>query len=703
MVSFSSIVDIVSREGFRGLYQRVRFKLIDLNYARSKSAYVAERIEKALGKAIVIDEFYDEAKRFAFKFVSEPDVTVIVPVFNKIEYTLRCLRALSCQETHYTFEVILADDCSTDETQRISKLIDGLIYVRNPKTLGFLLNCNNAAKVARGKHIIFLNNDTAPFSDWLSELLTPLVKDDSIGLVGSMLLYPDGTLQEAGGFVFEDASGWNYGRNGDPNDYRYNFIREVDYCSGASIAISKCLWYQLGGFDERYTPAYYEDADLAFRVREAGYKVIYTPFSKVVHFEGVSSGTDLSSGVKKYQSLNQSKFQDRWKHELVRRPKPASSTFSVWKPYKQRTLLWIDALTLTPDQDAGSVYAFNFIQSAHEHGWGITFIPFFKQRYVAKHTEDLQRLGIQCLYWPYMKSLVNYLQVYGHQLDVVVLSRLPVASKTLEDVKAYAPQSKIIFNTVDLHFLRESRENALNGNVSETAKSYLENLKSEELGIIEKSDLTLLVTGEEEKIVKQYLPLAKTDVVPIPHAVPGSKNGFQSRQDICFLGGFAHTPNIDAVEYFVADIWNLVKKSLPDCRFIIAGSNIPDHIRALASADILVEGFVPELHTLFERVRLSIAPLRYGAGMKGKIVSSLSFGVPVVATSIAVEGMGLVDGLNVAVADDPHGFSENILKLYRSEKDWQMLSKNGFNKAKESYSLAKISPKIADVLARVVD
>ncbi len=690
-----------------GINPLVHYFLYGRNEGRStlppKAFHLSKNAKELLKKTSIVDEAKREAKSISFQTFDCPDATIIVPVFNKVRYTLRCLKALSFQETNYTFEVILADDHSTDATQNLTSLIDGLTYVRNAKNLGFLLNCNNAARLAQGKHIIFLNNDTAPFSDWLSELLDPLINDKQVGLVGSMLLYADGKLQEAGGFVFEDASGWNYGRQDNPKDCKYNFIREVDYCSGASLAISKDLWNRLGGFDELYKPAYYEDTDLAFRVRENGYKVVYTPFSKAIHFEGVSSGTDLTSGVKKYQRINQPKFQDRWKHELVRRPKPKSSMFSVWGPYKKHTLLWIDALTLTPDQDAGSVYAFNFLKSAHDQGWGITFIPFFNQRHMGEYTESLQRLGIQCWYQPYLKSLTDYLQVYGEYLDVVVLSRVTVASKTIEDIKTYAPQAKVIFNTVDLHFLRQAREYTLNNKTSEENKRYLEALKKEELGIIEEADLTLLVTGEEEKVVKQYLPFAKTDVVPIMHHVPGPKNNFHARKDICFLGGFAHTPNIDAVEHFIADIWGLVKKGLPDCRFIIAGSNIPEQIQSLASDDILVEGFIPELHTLFERVKLSVVPLRYGAGMKGKIVSSLSFGVPVVATSIAVEGMDLVDGLNVSIADDVHDFSNRIIKLYYSEEDWQVLSRNSVDTAKEKFSPDKLSPKISNILARLID
>ncbi|MGB3787500.1 MAG: glycosyltransferase [Phormidesmis sp.] len=666
---------------------------------------INREIDDNLERTLVAGDIYAKARSISFRNVIDPDITVVIPVFNKIEYTLSSLAGLSLQATDYTFEVILADDHSTDQTQNISALIDGLNYVRQAKNLGFLLNCNRAAESANGKIIVFLNNDTIPFPNWLSELVSPLKKDPQVGLVGSMLLYADGTLQEAGGFVFKDGSGWNYGREGIPTDCRYNFVREVDYCSGASLAISRSLWTDLGGFDTRYEPAYYEDTDLAFRVREAGYKVIYTPFSKLIHFEGVSSGISLTSGTKQYQLTNQSKFKVRWQRQLLRELNPNQARFSPWEPYKKNVLLWIDALFPTPDQDSGSADTFNFLKTACEGGWGVTFVPYYNQGHAGQYTEQLQRLGIECWYQPYLQSIADYLKTYGHQFDVIVLSRVVVASEVIEDVIRYAPEAKIIFNTVDLHFLRESREREIicgHHSSSGENNSKTDSLKEKEFKIIKRADLTILISPDEETVVREQIPSAKTAVIPIARDIPGRKRGFQGRQDICFLGGFSHTPNIDAVEYFVSEIWDLVREHLPDCRFIVAGSNIPDSIQRLSCENIIIEGFVPELHTLFERVKLSIAPLRYGAGMKGKVVSSLSFGVPVVATSIAAEGMGLTHGLDVSIANEPASFANLITQIYRSEAAWERLSQNGLDTARSKFSLDKLSPKIIGALAQVI-
>ena len=145
---------------------------------------------------------------------------------------------------------------------------------------------------ARGDYVLFLNNDTLVTAGWLDALVRCIEEAPHAGLVGAKLIYPDGRLQEAGGIVFADGSGWNYGRFDDPADPRYNFRREADYCSGAAILLRRDLFLQLGRFDARYAPAYYEDTDLAFAVRAAGKKVFYEPRAMVIHFEGITSGTD---------------------------------------------------------------------------------------------------------------------------------------------------------------------------------------------------------------------------------------------------------------------------------------------------------------------------------------------------------------------------------------------------------------------------
>jgi GT2 family glycosyltransferase len=267
-----------------------------------------------------------------------PSVSIIIPCHNGAELTDACLAALALTlPRNFRGEAIVVDDASNDGTRamlgRRTKQDKRIKVLRNPKNLGFLRSCNRAAKAARGDILVFLNNDTVPTRGWLTALLSTFHTHPDAGAVGGKLVLPDGTLQEAGSLVFRDGSAMNFGR-GDRDTERplFNYVREVDYCSGALLATPRRLFNKLGGFDGRYVPAYYEDTDYCFKVREKGRRVYYQPAARVTHHEGASCGTDLTSGVKRYQVLNRDKFVDRWKTELERQPeRPGDETLETWQ------------------------------------------------------------------------------------------------------------------------------------------------------------------------------------------------------------------------------------------------------------------------------------------------------------------------------------------------------------------------------------
>ncbi len=248
-----------------------------------------ERLQKT------IEELRQEAQentcaareRLIFSYAERPVASIIIPAYNQFAYTYNCLKSILETCKGISYEVIVADDNSSDETRDLAKFSENIRHVRNESNLGFLRNCNNAARLARGKYIVFLNNDTKVLEHWLSSLIETMEKDETVGLAGSKLIYPDGTLQEAGGIVWNDATGANYGRGRDPFHAEYNYVKEVDYVSGASIIIRKTLWDEIGGFDEIYAPAYCEDSDLAFEVRRRGFRVVYNPARSFIHLERV--------------------------------------------------------------------------------------------------------------------------------------------------------------------------------------------------------------------------------------------------------------------------------------------------------------------------------------------------------------------------------------------------------------------------------
>ena len=195
--------------------------------AKNPAAYI-KMLTTAEGRNILegekkIGEEYRLHGRLVFKKEDNPKVSIIIPVYNQIDYTYACLASI-LENTHdISYEIIIADDVSTDATKELSKFAENIIISRNEVNLGFLKNCNNAAKLAKGQYIMFLNNDTKVCRDWLYWLVELMDRDVQAGMAGSKLLYPDGKLQEAGGIIWSDGSGWNYGRNDDPDKCQYNY------------------------------------------------------------------------------------------------------------------------------------------------------------------------------------------------------------------------------------------------------------------------------------------------------------------------------------------------------------------------------------------------------------------------------------------------------------------------------------------------
>ena len=614
----------------------------------------------------------------------EVDVSIIIPVFNQLEYTHACLASLQAVQEQPRFEVIVVDDCSTDGTPEVITQIPGVVYLRNDSNSGFIASCNTGAKTARGKYLVFLNNDTLVKPGWLTALLDTFKEERRAGIVGSKLLYPDGRLQEAGGIIWQDASGWNYGKFDDPGKPEYNYLRDVDYCSAAALMVPKALFESAGGFDSRYAPGYYEDTDLAFKVRQAGYRVLYQPLSEVIHYEGATGGTDISTGAKKHQEINRSTFAEVWSDELAKRPANGDVTF-LQRPRTPsgKNILVIDHHLPMPDRDSGSLRMFQILKILHRLGHRVTFLPD-NLADMPPYTCELQKRGIQVVHHPYVKRVRDYLISHGPMFDVVVLSRCDFARKHIADVRLHAPQSRIIFDTVDLHYLREQREAQLTQDPDVRRKAQEKQLLEDYL--IKEADETWVVSPIEQQMLQENWPHKSIQLVSNIVDVAGPVTPFALRRDWLFIGGFQHRPNIDAVLFFVEEIYPLVRDRLPDTKFYIIGDKAPPEIVALASDRIIVAGLQRDARSFFDSVRLSVAPLRFGAGIKGKINQSMAFGVPVVATSIAVEGMNLADHEHVLVADEPQDFARALIELYESEELWKRLSQNGISKTQELYS-----------------
>jgi GT2 family glycosyltransferase/SAM-dependent methyltransferase/glycosyltransferase involved in cell wall biosynthesis len=621
-----------------------------------------------------------------FPAVSEPVVSVVIPVYRGLGDLETCLRSLVAHlATEPSFEVIVVDDCPDDPVISAIPDSDGLLKITNSENLGFLRTCNKAAAVARGQFLCFLNADTIVSGGWLRPLVEALQNVPGTAIAGGMLLNTDGTIQEAGWCMLRDGWGHPIGRGCDSRDGAFTYRRIVDCVTGACFVIARQIFRELDGFDQRYAPAFYEEFDLAFRCKSRGLKVVYEPRSKVVHLGSASYGIARRDQL---SELNHRTFVEQFSGVLHKQPADARDEFAVRHAMGAGpVILVIDDGVPEPTRHAGAVTISGYLSMLAAAGWRVVFGPA-SGKADGPAAEALESQGIELIRAP--RTIDGWLSDNGAHVREVWIARPEVAEQLLGSIRKFTA-AHVVYYPHDLHYLRLEREAEIHGNVllrAEAARMW-----GLEMSLFRRVDHVTSPSEDEAAVIRRLAPDALVTTIPpyyydVKDIVQYDADHFRSLSDVVFVGGFPHNPNVDAALFMANEVMPIVWRVCPDARLVLVGYDPPLEVRALSSSRVVVTGQVPKVEPYLGAARVVLAALRYGAGVKGKTVDALRLGVPVVTTAVGAEGIGIEHGRDAIVVEGAEALANGVLELLGDAERCAALSAAGAALIKRRFSRA---------------
>ena len=651
-------------------------------------------------------------QQISFPETSSPEVSIIIPVYNQISFTLNCLYSIYQHEDDIAKEIIVVDDASTDETGQILSQIPGIKLISNAENIGYLRSVNLAIKQAAGDYIYVLNNDTKVQNGYLTSFLEVFKTRENVGAVGSKLIFPNNELQEAGCLVFKNKMIVNRGAGQSIDAPQFNFLRKVDYVSGCSLLFKRLnAAGQLNLYDEIYAPAYFEENDFCMKLKhEQGLDTYYQPRSEVIHFENVSySSANLAK--ESLMARNSTIFFERWQNKLEETWLPGDKFYRVNDNAAYcKSILITEEYMPKFDQDSGSNRFTEIVKILVKNNHKIYLL--IKNEFWEGDTEyikQFQDLGVEILQdyvTPGGKIVRKSAQLsqIKNTVDFIWIFRPEGYEYYLDFIKPVGFKAKVIYDTVDLHYLRFDREKEYFTKDKKTLKKEQKVCRLEQ-SALKAADVVIAISDQEkETLEKTGLYAEKIAVVSNIHSLKthlGTK-AFSEREGLIFIGGYNHKPNVDAVLYLYQQIMPLVWKQNSGIKVFIVGHNVPPELEALHSENFVILGYQKSIDNLFLSAKAMVAPLRYGAGVKGKIGQALEFGLPVISTTIGIEGMRLESGVSALVAEvsDPETFAKHILHLYEDENLWNILHQ-GTHSALKYFTPENQSENIAELLSNL--
>jgi GT2 family glycosyltransferase len=603
-----------------------------------------------------------------------PDISCIIPVSNQGHMTLTLLSQLegiAWRRDMPSIEVIVVDNGSADVTAELPNLSEGLTVVRSGERLGYPAACNRGAALARGGVLLFMNNDVEVDANAFRYGFERITGEPNTGAVGGKIILTNGALQEAGSMMFLDGSAQGFGRHDNPNRPEYNVVREVDYCSGCFLFVQRDVFQKLNGFDEAYSPGYYEEADFCFRLKDIGLNTIYDPRIEVRHYEYASYSKGRPATVSMaLMKRNQKVFRDRHRKRLLTLPVPGSDSWRKrWFSARQgdgRSIAIVEDFIPDPAIGSGFVRSVDVISNLVSDGHRVTL---FVQHYMAGVNGDrLRQMGVEVVELYRKKTTRNPFLGREWSFDILWICRthnIRNWTNWAMAIKAVNSNLKIVFDTEAIAAFRDIAYRKLMGiEHNDTASQ----LVASEL----ESDLPADMIIAVNEIDRVALSGQSTcPVFELGHRVEARRAapGLAGRTGLFFCGSFhdENSPNFDSMAWMLREVWPILKLKNPDIHLSIAGHCNP-HVRLnelICKVDgVKYIGKVTCLKEYMDKAKVFIAPTRYAGGTPHKIHEALANGVPVVCTDLLRNQLATreISYENIPVLSAPVGDAENFAR-----------------------------------------
>jgi len=646
---------------------------------------------------ISLDSFLASNSTITIPSQQAPEISIILVLYNRAALSLQCLYSIMRSDFD-SFEVIIVDNASTDETRRLLKRIRGAQIIQNETNLHFLRACNQASKTTRGKSILFLNNDAQLVAGSISAALRTLNSSNEIGAVGGKIILPDGTLQEAGSLIWQDGSCLGYGRGDSPVAPPYMFKRDVDFCSGAFLLTTRELFLEDAGFDEDYAPAYYEEVDYCVRLWKKGKRVVYDPNAIIFHFEFASSKSQ--QGAINLQLEHQKMFREKNADWLQLQQVPDVENILAARVHErngERRILFFDDrvphLTLGSGFPRSNRILWELVQLGHL----VTFYPTnFPQEDWLDAYQDIPS-EVEVMVDHGWEKLAGFLSKRSNFYDVIFISRphnMALFKSILAENPGICGKARIVYDAEALFSYREIEQSRVGG--KELSKDEQMQLIRKEVALAENCDYIVSVSDREGHEFSRY---GFERVFTLGHSVEiaPTENDFDLRKDILFVGAIhsVTSPNADAMIWFSENILPLVQEGLrEDIKLMIAGPSCSEFRERLTNGSVHLVGKIDDLAPLYNRARLFIAPTRYSAGIPLKVCEAAAYGLPTVATSLTGLQLGWNDEEELLLADDPQTFADACVRLYGDRSLWNQLRENMIKRVSQDFSSEKFSERL---------